>query len=282
VRSRRLGAALRRYREAAHLDQHHAAEHIAGSKTKVSRIESGQVSAKPGDVRLLLELYGVDDRDLYRRLEQLARDANKRGWWLDYPMARKDSYADVIALETDATYIRTWQHLFIPGLLQSSAYVRTLLGAAQQLHSEDAIDEMVTIRETRRRVIEEGNTRFAAVIWEPALTAPMPSPLAHRAQLKHLLTVGGRRNISIQVLPLAEWTASHMTSHFSLFSFGPEPAPEAVSFDTISSTIIFEDFEGMADHAQIFETLRSAALTPDQSLSFIEKTLELIPEASST
>ncbi|WP_247702479.1 helix-turn-helix transcriptional regulator [Streptomyces sp. F63] len=107
VRSRRLGAALRRYREAAKLEQQSAAEHIAGSITKISRLESGQVSARPGDVRLLLELYGVTDRETHLRLEQLARDSNKRGWWLDYPWAAKQEYADVITLESDATYIRT-------------------------------------------------------------------------------------------------------------------------------------------------------------------------------
>ncbi|NJQ00705.1 helix-turn-helix domain-containing protein [Streptomyces zingiberis] len=279
VRSRRLGAALRRYREAAGLDQQHAADCIAGSVTKISRVESGQVSARPGDVRLLLELYGVEDRETCRRLEQLARDSNKRGWWLDYPGATKPEYADVITLENDATYIRTWQPLFIPGLLQTPAYLRALLEASLTVHPPEAVEDLVAIREVRKRAIEEDGARFAAVIYESALTAPMPSAEQHREQLSHLLAVAQRQNVSLQVLSLAEWRAAHMTSHFVMYSFGPAPAPEAVAFDSTTSTVILEDAGEMAQHAQIFEVLRSAALTPGESASFIRRLREDIAAA---
>lgn len=278
VRSRRLGGALRRYREAAKLDQTHAAEHIAGSKAKISRIETGQVSARPGDVRLLLELYGVEDCEVYLRLEQLARDSNKRGWWLDFPWASKDEgFADFVTLETDATYIRSWQPLFIPGLLQTDDYLKTLLSGSLTAYSPEAVEEMLSIRQTRRRTIEEGGARFAAVIWEPALTAPMPSAQVHREQLGHICDVSQRQNVSIQVLPLDEWQAAHMSTHFVLFNFGPEPAPEVVAYDTTTSTVLLEELAEMAHHAQIFESLRSAALTPDQSLALIRKRMKDIP-----
>ncbi|MFE3884722.1 helix-turn-helix domain-containing protein [Streptomyces lydicus] len=280
VRSRRLGAALKRYREAAKLDQQHAAEHIAGSKAKISRIETGQVSARPGDVRLMLELYGVEDRDVYRKLEQLARDSNKRGWWLDFPWVIKDEgFADFVTLETDATYIRTWQPLFIPGLLQTDDYMRTLISLDLTAHAAEAIDEAVAIRQTRRRVIEEAGARFAAVIWEPALTAPMPCQKTHREQLAHIHNVAQRQNVSIQVLPLSEWRAAHLSSHFVMFNFGPEAAPEAVAYDTTTSTVLLEEPEDVAKHARIFETLRSAALTPDQSLAFIRRSIKGMVES---
>ncbi|MEU7040100.1 helix-turn-helix transcriptional regulator [Streptomyces varsoviensis] len=280
VRSRRLGAALRRYREAAKLDQQHAAEHIVGSKTKISRIEAGQVSARPGDVRLLLELYGVEDRNVCRRLEQLARDSNKRGWWLNYPSATKEEgYADFIALETDATYIRTWQPVFIPGLVQTDDYVKALMDLSLTPNSPEELDEAVAIRQARRQTIEEGGTQYAAVIWEPALTVPMPSRKVHREQLLHLDNVAQRPNVSIQVLPLCDWRAAHLSSHFVMFSLGPEPAPEAVAYDTTTRTVILEDLEEMTKHARIFEALRSAALPPGQSLTFIRNVLKGISEA---
>ncbi len=280
VRSRQLGAALKRYREAAKLDQQHAAEHIVGSKAKISRIETGQVSARPGDVRLMLELYGVEDRDVYRRLEQLARDSNKRGWWLNFPWAIKDEgFADFVTLETDATYIRAWQPLFIPGLLQTDDYIKALMSLSLTVHSPEMVDEAVAIRQARRKTIEESGAQFAAVIWEPALTAPMPSRKVHREQLLHIHNVAQRQNVSIQVLPVSEWQAAHLSSHFVMFNFGPEPAPQAVAYDTTTSSVLFEDPEDMATHAQIFETLRSAALTPDQSLSFIRRAMKEIPES---
>ncbi|WP_405798749.1 Scr1 family TA system antitoxin-like transcriptional regulator [Streptomyces sp. NBC_01506] len=64
-----------------------------------------------------------------------------------------------------------------------------------------------------------------------------------------------------------------------LFNFGPEPAPEAVAYDTTTSTVLLEDLAEMANHAQIFESLRSAALTPDQSIAFMRRTMKELSES---
>lgn len=280
VRSRRLGSALRRYRKLAKLDQEQAAEHIVGSTAKISRIEAGQTAARPGDVRLLLELYGVEDRAVHEQLEKLARDANKRDWWLNSEwVTATPEYSDILTLESDAAYIRTWQPLFIPGLLQTDDYLRTLLAASIKVYPDDAIDEMIGIRQKRRKAIEEDGARFTAVIWEPAITAPMPSPKVHHEQLSHMIEAARRQNVSIQVLPATEWQAAHMTSHFVMYSFGPESSPEAVSFDSTMRTLLTENPDEMAMHSRIFEELRAAALTSEQSLSFLEKQAAEIEES---
>ncbi|WP_307847484.1 DUF5753 domain-containing protein [Streptomyces sp. F63] len=147
--------------------------------------------------------------------------------------------------------------MFIPGLLQTPAYLRALLDASLTVYSTDAVEEMAAIREARKRVIDEDGARFAAVIYEPALTAPMPSREAHREQLSHILFVAQRQNVSIQVLPMSEWRAAHMTSHFVMYSFGPEPAPEAVAFDSTTSTVILEEWPGMPRSLRRFALRRS-------------------------
>ncbi|MEC4018436.1 helix-turn-helix domain-containing protein [Streptomyces sp. H27-D2] len=279
VRSRRLGTALKRYRLAAQLDQEHAAEALGCSKAKISRVESGISGSRVGDVRVLLDLYEVEDANMRVQLEHLARESNKRGWWLDYQGTVSDEHADLIALETDATYIRSWQPLFIPGLLQTQDYFKALLDTGLTVYSPEVIEKTVAIRQERKRIIEEPGSHFAAVIWEPALTAPMPSPKTHREQLMYLVHVAQRQNISIQVLPFSDWAAAHMASHFVMFSFGPEPAPEAVALDSTTTTAILEDLEDVAKHARIFEALRSAALSPEQSLTFLQKAIEDIPDS---
>ncbi|MET7637160.1 helix-turn-helix transcriptional regulator [Streptomyces sp. NPDC005438] len=281
IRSRRLGKALRHYRLELKVDQQEAADCIAGSKTKISRIEQGLVSARPGDVRLLLELYQVQDREIYRQLEQLARDSNKRGWWLDYQWAhQKPEYADLLSLESDANYIRSWQPLFLPGLLQTDDYLRALLDASLTVHSPEVVDGFVAMHQTRQKVLaEKGGARFSAVIWEPALTAPMPSPKVHREQLEHLWGVAQQQNVSIQVLPASEWAAAHMSSHFLLFSMGgPGPALEAVAFDTNTCPMIVEEYDEIEHHSRIFEALRSAALNRSDSTKFLESRLAALPD----
>ena len=64
VRRRRLGAELRRYREAAGLTIDHVAERLDCSASKISRLETGQTGASPRDVRDMLALYQVGEQEL--------------------------------------------------------------------------------------------------------------------------------------------------------------------------------------------------------------------------
>ncbi|MET7501918.1 helix-turn-helix domain-containing protein [Streptomyces microflavus] len=278
VRSRRLGAALKRLRLNACLDQEHAAEAVVCSTAKISRIESGTVSARVGDVRMLLDLYEVEDVDERRLLEKLARDSNKRGWWMDFTAGQpvREILGDFLSLESDATYIRTWQPVLIPGLLQTPEYTRALTDASPDVISEEAADMVVKVRQERRRVFEETGARFAAVIWEPAVTGPMPSPAVHRAQLAHLNKMAKQPNMTIQVLPHAEWAAARVSPAFVGLSYARETSPEVIVLDTVANCVILEDQDVMASYVHAFDTLRSASLTPRESEAFIRQTMDSI------
>ncbi|MFJ6613999.1 helix-turn-helix domain-containing protein [Streptomyces sp. NPDC091289] len=273
MRSRRLGAALKRLRLNAGLDQEHAADAVACSTAKISRIESGTVSARVGDVRVLLDLYEVEDVVERQLLEKLARDSNKRGWWMDFDAGQpvREILGDFLSLESDATYIRTWQPVLIPGLLQTPEYTRALTDASPDVISEEAADMVVKVRQERRRVFEETGARFAAVIWEPAITGPMPSPAVHRAQLAHLNKMAKQPNMTIQVLPHTEWAAARVSPAFVGLSYAQETSPEVIVIDAVANCIILEERDVMANYVHAFDTLRSAALTRTESMAFIEK-----------
>ncbi|MGW9305270.1 helix-turn-helix domain-containing protein [Streptomyces cyaneofuscatus] len=276
VRSRRLGAALKRLRLNACLDQEHAAQAVVCSTAKISRIESGTVSARVGDVRMLLDLYEVEDIEERRLLEKLARDSNKRGWWMDFTAGQpvREILGDFLSLESDATYIRTWQPVLIPGLLQTPEYTRALTDASPDVISEEVADMVVKVRQERRRVFEETGARFAAVIWEPAITGPMPSPAVHRAQLAHLNKMAKQPNMTIQVLPHAEWAAARVSPAFVGLSYARETSPEVIVLDTVANCVILEDRDIMPSYVHAFDTLRSASLTPRESEAFIRRTMD--------
>lgn len=66
VRRRRLGVKLRALRDGVGLTLEEVAEKSNGGITvaKLSRLETARSAAKAPDVELLLDLYGVDDREL--------------------------------------------------------------------------------------------------------------------------------------------------------------------------------------------------------------------------
>ncbi|MGI5352303.1 helix-turn-helix domain-containing protein [Streptomyces sp. CA-250714] len=278
MRGRRLGSALRRYRLAAKLDQEHAAQELGCSTAKISRIESGANCARVAEVRYLLDLYEVHDETTRSQLERLARSATKRGWWVNQPVPVPDKLGDYLALESDATFIRTWQTTLVPGLLQTEEYTRVLLATNPTYGDETDIERSVAIRQERRKQFLASGARLAAVIWEPALTSSMPSAKTHRAQLLDLLWLQQQPLVSLQVLPLGEWSAAASSPPFAMLSFDGEWAPSAVVQDTHQESVVLEDENLTTPYAHAFDALRSAALTNEQTQDFIQRLVSSIPE----
>ncbi|MEU7556893.1 helix-turn-helix domain-containing protein [Streptomyces eurythermus] len=269
VRSRRLGTALRQYRQAAKLDQLEAAEIIAASQARISRLESGHVTARVIEVRLLLDAYGVTDPEVRARLEDLAKHSRKRGWWLEHAEHLRPDYMDHIALEDDATYIREWQQALVPGLLQTPAYTEAVIRTSPDYMTTELVTQLVKVRQARQAKIEEGGATYSAVIWEAVITHPLVSTEVHREQLSAILEVTERKNVTLQVLPFSVGALATVTSAFSTFSFDSEPAVEAVALENLRGTSVLEAPEDLVAYANMYDLLRSSALAPDESAKLI-------------
>ncbi|REK88719.1 helix-turn-helix domain-containing protein [Streptomyces inhibens] len=273
VRSRRLGTVLKRYREAAGLDQADGAEAILKSVSKISRLESGQTSASALEVRTLLDRYGVEDAEERSRLLEWARRSNERGWWIDYQELVRPGYADHITLETDATYIRSWSPTRIPGLLQTPEYTETVITIGPKFIPPGRVAELVKLRQERQRRIEEGGAHFTAIIWEPAITALASERWVQSGQLAQLLEASQRQNVTIQLLPMTQSLVAGMSGAFVAFSFGVEANVEAVTLENPANTNVVEEPEDLALYVRIFDQLRSAALSPDETAERIRQLL---------
>ena len=123
VRRRKLGAELRALRTGAGLTSGEAARMAGWHQSKVSRIETGSSGAKPADVRLLLDVYGVADGQLRELLLVLAgtdEGSGRHHWWHAYRGVLPPTYRDFISLESQAGAMRTLETSVVPGLLQTA------------------------------------------------------------------------------------------------------------------------------------------------------------------
>ncbi|MFJ6985208.1 MULTISPECIES: helix-turn-helix domain-containing protein [unclassified Streptomyces] len=278
VRSRRLGTALKQYRQAVKLEQAQSAEVIASSQARISRIETGHATPRVIEVRLLLDAYGIHDAEVRAKLEDLAKHSKKRGWWLEHAAHLRQDYVDHIALEDDATYIREWQPVLVPGLLQTPAYAEAITKGSPGYIEQDRIAQLVKVREARQSKIEEGGTSYTAILWEPVVTQPLVSVDVHREQLAAILEVGKRKNVTIQVLPFTAGVLGAVSSAFSTFSFEVEPAVEAVTLENLRGTSVLEGSEDLTAYANMYDQLRSSALAPDASSRLIRGILRSLKE----
>ena len=123
VARRRVRMALREAREAAGYTQLEVAEQMEWSLSKMIRIENGDVSIAPNDLRPLLELLNVNDRAAITNLLDAATvaRARPRHAWHQTPEFREhltDPLRRLIEYEAEARWIHSYSVFHFPGPLQ--------------------------------------------------------------------------------------------------------------------------------------------------------------------
>lgn len=273
VHSRRLGRLLRTARGKARKSQEDAAKKLLCNSSKISRIESGQVSAEPSEVLALLELYGAaDDAEYVERLQDLARSSKRRDWWLDYE-SLGPGYADQISLEHDATYIYEWAGGYIPGLIQDITYAKESIENGSRFLSPEKFKELLEVRRLRQQRIMGANIRYAATLWELAIVTPAWDLDIHERQLRKLLEVAERPNTTIRVLPTSEIVAASLSGPFSAYAFGADTDFEAVRVTNASETVALELDRDLVVYSGIHDRMQSVSLPEEQSVDLIRDAL---------
>ena len=199
-----LGAQLRRLRETKQITLEDAGYVIRASGSKMSRLETGRVGFKPRDIADLLTFYGVTDDREREILQELARQASARGWWHDYADIMPAWFEPYVGLEEAASSIRCYEIQFVPGLLQTPDYARAVAAVGFPAGSAAEIERRVSLRMARQAVLTRPTlAHLWLVLDEAALRRPVGRPDVMRGQLRHLLDMAARPNVSLQIIPLA-------------------------------------------------------------------------------
>jgi transcriptional regulator with XRE-family HTH domain len=267
VRRRRLGAELRRYREAAGFTIDQVAERMDCSASKISRLETGQTGSSPRDVRDILALYQVGEAETEDLLE-VAKETRQRGWWQRQGAVLTSAF---IGFEAAAQYVRSYEAQCVPGLLQTEAYARELIAGGGNDNSEQ-IENRVRIRMARQTLLTQDDPLdFSCVLDEAVLLRPVGGREVMRSQLEHLAKVSSLDNITLQVLPLEIGAQAGMDGSFVLLRFPHEADPDTVYVTMATGGVFQEKPDDLNRYLSIFERLTGAALTPEDSMALILK-----------
>jgi transcriptional regulator with XRE-family HTH domain len=263
VQRRRLGIELRRLREAAGKTIDEVAHVLECSDSKVSRIENGQVSASPRDVRDMLEFYEVDP-ERREELVEFARTARKRGWW--------EAYSDtpvvpLVGLEVAADRILVYEPRAVHGLLQTRDYASALIRAVQPDISEQQVQRQIELRMTRQQLLDRNDApELIFVLEECALRRPVGGRPVWGRQLRHLQAViASSPSLTLQILPLTVGEHAAMDGAFSVYQFSEAIDPSVVYFEHAGTDVYVESPDQVESYSTAFELARAEALTPDES-----------------
>jgi transcriptional regulator with XRE-family HTH domain len=269
VRRKRLGIELRRLREQARLTCEDVGQRLDCSGTRISRMETGRISVRPGDVRELLEVYGVTGTEA-DSLVQLAREARRKGWWHTYGRALPTWFEPYIGLEAEAVRLRDFQSMVLPGLLQTEDYARAVLRAAPSAGPAADIDRQVALRMQRQGVLSQATPPgLWVVLSESVLRVQVGGASVMQAQLSRLNEIAVQRNVTLQVLPFS--TAAHVQpiSPFTILEFADPADPTVVYLEHLTGSLLLENEEEVARYTVVFDHLRAEALGTAQSADLI-------------
>ncbi|MGH3119998.1 MAG: helix-turn-helix domain-containing protein [Streptosporangiaceae bacterium] len=269
VRRKRLGIELRRLREHARLTCEEVGQRLDCSGTRISRMETGRISVRPGDVRELLEIYGVlgDESDA---LVQLAREARRKGWWHTYGRVLPTWFEPYIGLESEAAALRDFQCMVVPGLLQTKEYARVVLRTAPTAGPAEDIDRLVALRMDRQATLDQQEPPdLWVVLSENVLRAQVGGPDVMCTQLGRLIDVAGQGNVTLQVLPFGAAAQVQPISPFTILEFPQAADPAVVYLEHLTGSLFLENEDEVRRYTVVFDHLRAEALGTGQSIDLI-------------
>jgi transcriptional regulator with XRE-family HTH domain len=267
-----LGTQLRRLREAAGITPERAGTEIRGSRSKISRMETGRVGLKLRDVTDLLTLYGVHEEDVRSRFLSLARQSSKPDWWAKYGDVLPDWFEPYLGLESAASTIRGFDIQFVHSLFQTEEYARAVTRLGHQTASAAEIEDRVALRLKRQDLLTRpGPPRIWSVMDESVLRRPIGGRAVMRAQFQRLIEVAAMPHMTIQVVPFARSGHAGESGSFALMRFNEPDLPDVVYIEQLTSAIYLEQRPDVEHYLEVMDRLSGEAATPAATVRLIEQ-----------
>jgi transcriptional regulator with XRE-family HTH domain len=275
VRQRELGKRLRDLRYQHGLTVEDVAGRLLCSATKVSRLETGVRRPSLRDVRDLCGLYDLDAATS-AELMTLARGAREQGWWTQYADVSIEPY---IGLEAEATAITCYSMSYVPGLLQTEEYARTLIKALAPKMEAELHEQRVQVRLRRQQLLEQGGgPRYHVVLDEAVLHRRVGGAQGMHTQLSKILEAAQKDQVTVQVVPFDVGAHDAQDSNFVLLKFGEPSLSPVVYVESLTGSRYVDREADLDRYHETVESLSDLALNPRDSIRRLRELRKLFSD----
>ncbi|MCT2592243.1 helix-turn-helix transcriptional regulator [Streptomyces sp. N2-109] len=250
---------IKLWREAAGLRQAELGEAIGYSEDLVSAVERRRRVPQP-------EFLDAADRVLGAggKIAEMKRDVAEAR----YPKKVRD----LAKLEADAVELGAYGNHNLHGLLQTEEYTRALFGVRRPALSPDDLERFVSARLARQAIFErQPSPTLTFVQEEVTLHRPIGGRAVLRRQLEQLLFAGQLRHVEIQVMPTNREDHAGMGGELQVLKLKDGTAVGHSEAQLTSRLVSDPKQVQLLDMR--YGIIRSQALSPWESLAFIEKVL---------
>lgn len=217
----------------------------------------------------LLNSYGVDTEQR-EYLTTLCRDAARQGWLRPYHSDLPEEYTAYISFEAEASGVRNYESLFIPGLLQTEDYALAVVRGTLPSATDGEVADRVQARMERQGVLtKDAPLKLWAIVDEAALRRVVGGSEVMQAQLLRLAEAVKTPNITFQVIPFGAGAHPGMPGSFVLMDFSDPMDTDLIYIDSMAGDLFLEADADVRRYASVFDNLRAIALSPDDSACLI-------------
>ncbi|MEV0253114.1 helix-turn-helix transcriptional regulator [Streptomyces sp. NPDC050732] len=176
---------------------------------------------------------------------------------------------DFMAREQEAICHWSYEVALIPGLLQTEAYARSLIGNRCPPVDMETVEERVSARLERQSILtRRPPVAVSFVVYEAALRVPQ----VDKAQLARLLEVGSLYNVVLQVLPFGRALPAALPGPMVLLETRDHERLALSEGQSVSQ--LTADPDVVAAQSERLSMIRTVALGPAESAQFIERMVD--------
>jgi transcriptional regulator with XRE-family HTH domain len=268
VAKRRLSRRLLQLRVQSGYTANHVCDMLNWGRGKVGRFEANQWKRpEMSDIRDLLRIYDVDEGER-EQLQELAIQARARPWWRDYSDIFENEFP---GFENDASRIRVFMPLVLPGLLQIQDYAEAFMRIGPRPPSWRR--KVLDTRLRRQEILSRpGDTApmLTAVITEASLRYQWGPRSDRRDQIEHLIDMGRRPNIDLRIQRFTDGPPPGLSSAINIFDFA-EGEPSLAFTETDFAVVEVNDPDQVSRYIQSFEKAVDGALEPSDTAIYLRQ-----------
>ncbi|MEW1565950.1 helix-turn-helix transcriptional regulator [Streptomyces sp. NPDC093509] len=254
-----FGRQLKLFRTAAGMERQELGVRVGYSASTIAAYEQGRRIPQPRFIDKADEVLGAGG--VLKALKgEVAR--------AQYPAF----FRDMARLEAEAVELLAYDARVVNGLLQTEEYTRALLGMRRPLLDEETIEHRVAARLARQDIFDRWPAPLLSFVTEESvLRQPLGGAAVIRGQLEQLLLIGEKRNVEIQVMPMNREDNAGVDGPFTVIT--RKGGDQFVYMEVQGRSSMVSDREEARLNAARYGIIRSQALTPRESLEFVEKLL---------
>ncbi|WP_245673828.1 MULTISPECIES: helix-turn-helix transcriptional regulator [Actinoplanes] len=272
--------ALREAREQASLTQNQVAEEMEWSLSKVIRIENGDVSISPNDLKPLLTYLGIKDRAVVTALIADARIARtrQRQAWYQTPESREtlsDPLRKLIEYEHEAREIRSYSIYYVPGPLQTPGYATALMQRYEDELSVETRQRRVEARARRREALltRTDRAQIMLLLDESVLRRTIGGPEIFAEQLHDLKKNVEDGLIKVRMVPFSIDAPVTNNASFDLLVMSEG---EVLYRETGLGDEMIEDRETTAKHRARYDKVWHEVSDEKDTIEFIRRQIAIL------